>query len=181
MRVFLAIDPNEEIQKEIFRQVAPIWDDYQEFTWIPPEKYHITVQFIGDVVQEQKLVQMEKIIGELTYDIPRFTLYAHMADVLINQRITLYIEFYKDNNLEKLVRRLQDSLAIIPTYRYMPHITLAKYKIPSKQQYQHLKKKIQKLPLDIAIEVDSVHLYESILARPHPFYKKLRDFPLLSG
>lgn len=181
MKVFLAIDPSDQLQKEIYKQISPIVEDYQEFTWIPPEKYHITVQYIGDVDGATTLDQMEKIIGSLTYDIPQFSLYAHMADVLINTRISLYIEFFKDNNLEMLVKRLQQSLEIVPKYRYMPHITVAKYKIPSKQQYQHLKKKLQQLPLQVELPVTKIYLYESIMARPYPVYKKLKEFPLFES
>lgn len=181
MKVFLAIDPSAALQKEIARQMMPISNDYQEFSWIAPEKYHITVQYIGDVDGEEKLQHIKPIVEELTYDVPGFTLYSNMANILIDSRITLYVDFQKNNHLEVLVKRLQESLGIVPKYRYMPHITLAKYKIPSKQQYQHLKKKLHKLELDIEIPVTSITLYESIISGTEPTYKKITEFPLATS
>ena len=178
MKVFLAIDLNEALQNELAIQIQPIVKDYPEFTWIPPEKYHITVQYIGGISNDEKLQKLHPIIEELTYDIPKFTLTANMADILINTRITLYVEFHKNNHLEKIVKRVQKSLGTSPNYRYMPHVTIAKYKIPSKQQYLLLKKKLQKLPVEVEVPVDSIFLYESILARPHPIYKNIMEYPL---
>jgi len=178
MKVFLAIDLNNKFQQLLFEQIEPLRKDYPDFTWVPPKNYHITVQYIGEIMDAQKIKDLKPIIEELTYDIETFSLYSHKASILIDKRITLYVQFYKNNGLNKLVKRVQRSLGIRTSYRYLPHVTVAKYKIPSKQQYLLLKKKLGKLKVDIEIPVKNIFLYESVLLYPYPSYKELMRFPL---
>ena len=62
--------------------------------------------------------------------------------------------------------------------RFIPHLTIAKAKTPSKQQYLHLKKKLLKFPIDLNFPAKRIHLFESILKGPRPEYKKIAAFPL---
>lgn len=177
MKVFLAIDIPEEVQALISREVLQIQRDYPEFSWAPEKNYHITIQYIGEA-DEARVSQMIPIIEELTYDIEPFELYASAADVLISDRITLYMAFQKNNNLETIVKRMQDSLGLSPKYRYMPHVTVGRYKIPSKQQYLLLRKKLQQLRPEVTVPVTRVYLYKTVPARPFPEYVSLHEFPL---
>jgi 2'-5' RNA ligase len=80
--------------------------------------------------------------------------------------------------LEYLVRRIKDDLGAKDIKKYLPHVTIARWKIPSKQQYFLIKKKLQAMRIDLSFTVDHLFLYQSVSHKHHPVYKKLRQFDL---
>ena len=59
-------------------------------------------------------------------------------------------------------------------------MTLGRWKIPSKQQYFHLKNKLDELELDIEFPVTHLTLYQSVQTSDTPTYIEVAKFPLLS-
>ena len=173
MRTFLAIEIPSEIQDSIEGQIASFKKEYPQMTWVPTENFHITLFFFGEVDNIEKL---KKEIAEIVYDVPSFRLFSQGTDLFLGDRIVLYLSFFKEKILYDLHNRLQEKYNPNKKKEEVPHMTLARYRIPSKQQYLLIKKKIQNLEVEVEFPVKKIYLIESILTGPKPEYKKIAEF-----
>ncbi|PIV09172.1 RNA 2',3'-cyclic phosphodiesterase [Candidatus Roizmanbacteria bacterium CG02_land_8_20_14_3_00_36_15] len=170
MRLFLAIDLPKKTKKELEDQLSEIKLEYPQFNWIPKENFHITLHFFGEVIQAEKLIERLK---EQLFDKESFYLYSTNSDLFINAKIIIYLNFRKEKRLLKIEKVVGDKKGFIP------HLTFARWRIPSKQQYFVLKKKFEKLAIDISFPVKKLVLFQTIPKGKYPLYKKLASFPLI--
>ena len=49
MRLFFAVWPPEALRIRLWRALAPLRKAAPDVRWVPPERYHITLRFLGDV------------------------------------------------------------------------------------------------------------------------------------
>ena len=176
MRLFLAIDLQPKIKKKLEQQILFLKKEYADFNWVTEENYHITLLFFGEIINSEKLL---KKIEAVIYDIPEFPLYSTNAGLFLNHKLVLYINFRRERILEELVKLVKQQLQIDNQKKFIPHLTIARTKVPSKQQYLHLKKKMHKLNVEIEFIVKKIYLFQSILEGPRPVYKKITGFPLI--
>ena len=170
MKLFLAIDLPSKVKTAIEEQIAPLKKEYPSFTWIPKENYHITIHFYGEVKNEKKLI--ERLKTQL-FDKERFHLYGGKLDLFMNEKITIFLKFYKEKKLLEIENAVGDKKG------YIPHLTFGRCKIPSKQQYFVLKKRLTKINVDISFPVKELILFATIPNGQFPHYKKLAHLPLL--
>lgn len=178
MRLFLAINIPQSVKKLIESQLAPFKKEYPQFEWTPTENYHITLHFFGHV--ENSKVILSKL-EELLFDQERFYLYSLSADMFARKRITMYLNFRREKRLEEIAKRVKNEF-YLPEQRierYVPHLTFARYRLPSKQQYFVMQKRLDKLEIDVSFLVKELFLFESILGRRNPIYKKIHKINLL--
>jgi len=176
MRLFLAIDLPVKIKKDLSQQLSQIKKEYQDITWVEPENFHITLHFFGEISNYKKIIEK---IEEAIYDQDRFYLYSLNVNLFINHKIIFYLGFRREKILEKLVDKIKSSLLIFDKKKFIPHLTFARYRIPSKQQYFVLKKKFSRLNIDINFPVNKIILFQSILTMKKPLYKKIAIFNLI--
>ncbi len=177
MRAFLAIDIPQKAKDEISAAVAPLSKEYPDLTWVPPHNYHLTIHFFGDLTAKEVSNVQEKM-EYMLYDVQPFHVYSLEAGIFIHDKILLYLEFARQKNLEEVVERIRESFGPDRTKRFIPHITLARYRVPAKQQYLLLKKKVQRLAIDTSFKIDKISLYESILTGKIPQYRRIAAFAL---
>ncbi len=177
MRLFLAIDLPTETKKTIEKELRPLHQQYPNFRWVEQNNYHLTLHFFGDVKSPDGII---RFMNELVYDIPSFYLYSSKLGLFIKDNITLYIGFHRNKTLEGLVKRIKEKSALGTSRKFVSHLTFGRYRIPSKQQYLLLKKKLKNFVLDIEFKVQTITLFESIIGTPKPVYKKIAEFPLLN-
>lgn len=171
MRIFLAIDLLTKTKKDLEEQLKDMRLEFPQFSWIPKENFHITLHFFGEVTKTDKLINR---LNEQLYDKESFYLYSTDVDLFINQKIIIYLNFRKEKKLLKIEK------AIASKRGFIPHLTFARSRIPSKQQYFVLKKRLEKLKIDIAFPVKKLYLFESLPnGGKYPVYKKLAKFPLI--
>src|SRR3989338_5685823 len=175
MRLFLAIDLPPHIKQVPQNQINPIYRDYPDFNWTDPKNYHITLHFFGGVDNVEKT---KKDIEEAIFDIPNFYLYARSAGMFIGQKIVLYISFEREKIAENIAKKMRNKFHLQNDEKFIPHLTIARSKIPSKQQYLHLKKKLSKLSIDFEFPVKKIYLFNSIFSGKKPEYKKIAVFNL---
>lgn len=48
-RVFFAVWPPETVRERLWSSLAPLRDATPGVRWIPPDRYHVTLRFMGDV------------------------------------------------------------------------------------------------------------------------------------
>lgn len=180
MKIFTALEIPKPAVEQITKQLEPLIADYPSFNWVPPENYHVSLYYIGDI-NPQKLPIAEEHIQNALYDVPATRMYTFGVDLFINEQIIIYLSFLRSKIVEDISRRIYDLFEDPEKKRkeYIPHITLARYKIPSKQQYFHLKKKLSKMKIDVEFEINEIYIYESIARPKNPEYKKIATIPLL--
>lgn len=176
MRLFLALELPQSVRNELELQISSIKKDYASFTWVLPDDYHITLHFFGEV---NNLESVKKKIEEAVYDIESFILYSLYSDLFLKDKILLYVGFRREKILEKLVEKIKNGFHSDESQKFVPHLTIARARTPSKQQYLLLKKKMHRLSIDIFFPVKKIHLFQNILEGQKPIYKKIATFPLL--
>lgn len=176
MRLFLAIDLPSEMKEQLDNQLYDLKKEYPQFTWVSPENYHITLHFFGEVADVEKI---KKGVENAIYDVPSFHMYSSEADLFIHKTIVLYITFARSRALEELVNKIRERFQVDEKQKFVPHLTVARYKIPSKQQYFLIKKKMQNLEVDLEFPVNKIYLFDSILGGKKPTYKNIGEFFLL--
>jgi len=177
MRLFLAIELSDKVRKEINDQLAEIRKEYPQFRWIPDSNYHITVNFFGEIDDQKKIIDK---LEEILYDKESFYFYSTKADLFINNKITIYLSFRREKIVEKINKNVNEAFQIFENpVKFIPHLTLAHYKIPSKQQYFVLKKRLAKVTVDVFFKISRLVLFESIPAGNQSVYKKIHTFKLL--
>ena len=182
MKLFLAVSIPEKLHYEIQSSIKIIRSDYPQFDWTPPENYHISIFFIGER-SESKLPDIIEGIERIIYDTPSTQFSVLRMAMFVQKGIFLHLELERNKLIERIHNRLIEVVGEqVPQRhpRYIPHLSIAKYKTPAKQQYFLLRKKLKKVQIDLTFDVDSVDLYESIEAKPHNEYKKVHTF-LLQG
>lgn len=178
MRLFLAVDIPDEVKKQISQQIEPLKRDYPYFSWVPEQNYHITLYFLGEV-EKANVDPIKQRISDLLYASEAFQMFSFNVDMFINQRIKVYMSFQRQKKLEAIESIIASELQVKHNYKYVPHLTLARWKIPSKQQYFHLQNKLENTDVNIEFPVTHVSLYQSILQPDAPVYDKIAEFPLL--
>lgn len=178
MRLFLAINLPTKIKKQIDEQLTDIKLEYPDFKWVTSDNFHITVHFFGEREYNDKL---KNRLSNILYDQEKFYLYSTDVDLFMRNKIVIYLNFRRERKLEKLVKKISINFINNPKdiKRFVPHMSLARCRIPSKQQYFVLKKRLKKLNIDINFRVNKLTLFESILG-DKPVYKKIQKIPLIT-
>lgn len=175
MRLFLAIDIPAEVKKQITKQISHLQEEYPQLSWIPEENYHVTVRFFGEV---EDVSALTKKLEDVLWDAPTFNMFGLEANIFIQSTITLYLVFKHEKKLDQIANNLREKLDLGDNKRFVPHITIARYRIPSKQQYLYMKKKLLQTELDFSFPVKELILFESLNNGNRPKYKPLVAFPL---
>ncbi|MFH0979351.1 MAG: RNA 2',3'-cyclic phosphodiesterase [Candidatus Roizmanbacteria bacterium] len=179
MRLFLAVDLPVKVKKELDEQLADFKKEYPQFNWVSVENFHVTIHFFGET---NKVERIKKRIKDVIWDQTRFFLYSLDADVFANHKLVVYLTFRREKRIEQLAERIKSNFSVnsVNQRKFVSHLTLARGPRSSKQQYFVLKKRLQKLQVDISFPVKKVILFESILDGRKPIYKKIASFNLLN-
>ncbi len=180
MQLFLAVDLPAESKKNLFDQLTDLRLQYADINWIPQENYHLTLLFLGEIeVDRSKLKNIQEIIERILFKYPVFYLYSLHAGIFIKNRMNIYLEFMREKNLERIAEEMRETFQTNIGKKFIPHVTFAHYRIPSKQQYLLLKKKVQNIPFDIEFPVKKLALFQTVAeGRKNPTYKKIKEFGL---
>jgi len=182
MRLFLAARIPEETVQSIVQTMTPIKKEYPRFQWVPEENYHLTIFFFGERPHD-KLPDLIEGVNQVTFDIAQTQLSTRSLKLFVDKGITLYAEFNRNKELETIRKRIISSIGskkLEHHQQYIPHVTLAQYKLPSKQQYFHLKKKLTKVTFDQEFRLNEICLMQSTTQKPFPSYKHIHTFNLYS-
>jgi len=178
MNLFLAIEPPEEIKQLISEKLKVLKNTYKDFNWIEPKNYHLTIHYFGIVEERKELI---KKIKDLIYDQKKLYLCTRGLDLFMRNKINIYVDFYRSKELETLEKTIHQGFneRDITGLNFVPHISVASCRIPSKQQYFLLKKKLENTEMDCEFAVEKLFLYESVLDNSAVNYQKLEEFSLL--
>jgi 2'-5' RNA ligase len=176
MRLFLGIDVPEQTENELFQALLSLRLKHPDYRWIQPKNYHVTVQFFGEVSHQKDIASRLK---DILYEAESCYFFTFNFYKILNKKIKLYVDFYIQKQLEKIVETVQNDLELDEKRAYLPHISVSRSALSSKQQYYALKRECEKLKIELEFKVDSLFLYESILTGKDPIYNKVAEFKLL--
>ena len=176
MRLFLAIDLPVKIKEKISNMIKNLKQEYQDFRWVSENNYHMTIYFFEE---NCSLNNMEEKIKRAIFDIYPFYLYSSQGQLFIRKKVLLYLGFRKNKELEKMASNIIKTFSPKKKIKFIPHLTLARYRIPSKQQYFVIKKKMKDLDIDLEFKVKKLTLFNCINYNTKPEYKIIKEFELL--
>ncbi len=173
MKAFLAIDIPTKVKQQIEEQIASFKKDYPQLNWVEPENYSLILYHFEQLEDREEVI---KRIEDAVFEIRPFTLHILGVDLFLTDKIVVYMHFYKEQMLISLSKRIYEAVYETDKNQFIPQINLAQHKIPSKQQYLLIRKKLENLPIEISIPVTKISLYESVIRGKKPVYKKLAHF-----
>lgn len=158
MNMMLKIELADEIKKQIVTQLVDFKKLYPQFQWEKIENYHILVHSFGEFLDKKSSI---KLLETALYDKNTFYLYSFEVALTIGNNIVLYLDFRREKEIERISQSINDQFSMNQSSeKYTPRLTLAKYKIPSKQQYFVIKKRLSNLEVDISFKVNKLSLFE---------------------
>jgi len=178
MRLFLAIELPRKTQQIINDCLKDLRKNYPDFNWVTSENYHITLYFFGETEKKEEIVER---IKKNIFDQESFHLYSGYLNLFMRKKIIIFLDFLREKKLEDLVKKINKEFYFdfSQQKKYLPHLTLARCRIPSKQQYILLKKRLRQINIKADFPVKKIALFESILSGKRPVYKKIHIFNLL--
>lgn len=184
MKLFFAVRVPEELLYDIEEQLKPLKKKYPYFYWIPPENYHITVYYLGEY-KEEKIPKLVLRSETALFEAEKVHLFSYGLDLFSNQKISIHIAMRRNKRLEKTNEQLThvfgDRNRNKKRFPFTPHISIARYKIPSKQQYLHIAKQLHAYEFEIDFPVETVDLLDSVPNGSSPHYNLIHTFSLVES
>lgn len=180
MRLFLGVAIPDDVIKQIRTATQTLKEKHPEYRWIPEKNYHISVFFFGERTEE-KVPDMIEGLEQTLFDIDQSVLSTRAIEMFVKKDINLHIKYGRSRELEIIHDRIISVVGPQTPQKhttYIPHTTLAKFKLPSKQQYFHLKKILKNIDIDAEFGLNQLHLYQSVIEKPFPEYRILHTFQL---
>lgn len=193
MRLFAAITLGPELQKVLGAAVRKLQDalrerrDYSAVRWVPPDKIHLTLKFLGQV-DEGRIPEVIAALEESSSGITQFKLTVHGLGCFPNARrpTVIWAGLASQVSLAaELVKRLEDSFDRLgfprETRPFSPHLTLGRVR----REVGHADRAavgaiVEAFPAQRygAIAADAIHLIKSDLKPGGPVYTTLRSIAL---
>ena len=165
----LMIELSDETRKQIVEQLADFRKLYPQFQWEKIENYYILVHSFGEFSDKKRTI--DKLETAL-FDKNLFYLYSFEVALTIGNNIVLFMDFKREKEIERISESIKRiSTRLESSEKFVPRLILAKYKIPSKQQYFVIKKRLSNLEVDISFKVNKLSLFEG--------EKRIKIFKLL--
>ncbi len=174
MRLFLAFDLPESIREEIHRAFAPYVERYPFVKWVPPENYHITLVFIGEVPAHY-VNSINEPLRALASSSRPFQFSLHGWGTFPPKRPyfnVLWVGLNFDRELLDFHRGLMRITGVYESRPYTPHITVAR----SGRRKVRFEGNPRIRPLKFS--AGEIVLFRSILRREGPEYVPLRKYKL---
>jgi len=176
IRLFVASTLPVEI-KDFLQQQAQVYN-HPSVRLIPEQNLHLTLFFIGNT-STTALPGIKEILQKIVAEHHAFRLQYLCTEPGPNPRSPrlVWARFIQHPEFEKLSRSLAG--ALLPEQnakqKPIPHITLARYK---KNDPAPPPVPLQQSPSNINFYVNSISLWQSVLASPHPVYNVLETYQL---
>jgi 2'-5' RNA ligase len=194
MRLFVALDLDENIRKRIARFLDGVREFAPDARWVRPESLHVTLKFIG----EQSEPQADAINRTLqTIEGEQFELHFRGYGFFPNVRAprVFWVGIDGDAKLTSLATAVDTSLISLEIQKeehpYSPHLTLARgggrSGSPRREKsdranhsFQRLQEKLSALPISEfgTMTAHEFFLYRSEVSATGSTYTKLRGFGL---
>jgi len=182
MRMFFAVDVNEEVRRSAARAIDPTID----VKWTTPEKMHATVKFLGSV-KEEKVSEILSAAQQIVREIKPFEVHARGVGFFPSDRTprVLWVGIEDlSQTLARIAAQLNEVLAAQgfekETKSFHPHLTLARAKGPFRDGRKVTQWQERWKETDFGVSVISeITLYQSRTLPEGSIYKALHRIPII--
>ena len=176
-RIFVGIPVPEDTKKLLYQHIFS-WLKSQHLRIIPPENYHITLHFIGNIDEEQIGDIFQKVEKVLEF-YPPFTLVLRKIDYAPpgrHKKRMVWAYFMRNIVFSLLANELSYKLSRSLVSYPLPHITLSRFPEISERKLLPFS---TSLPL-MSLWCNKIVVYESVLQKKGAKYIELKQFDLLT-
>lgn len=186
MRLFVAVNFPDKIKKTLGSVINELRRLPSGAKWVDEENLHLTVQFLGNVPEEQAPAVTDALKRSAD-GIPAFRLILAGVGVFpsVERPRVLWAGFSGDTSilisLHRRVEKEMEKIGFTPeNRRYLPHLTLARIRTPAGFQnvFEEAKQLAEKCGSFGSAEIGSVDLMRSELGPRGSKYYKLAAIPL---
>jgi 2'-5' RNA ligase len=147
--------------------------------WLPPESWHITLQFLGNTSQEQYESISAKLralkMPPVRIKLEGLSVFDRVGVLFTGVALTPVLRMLHD----RVVTTTADCGFVAETRPYLPHISLARFKANrSRQELLALKAQLRHQPEFAPVFAREVLIYESFLGITGSRYEICERFPL---
>ena len=179
MRLFIALTPPPDVQREVWDAFAPLRERPLPVKWVPPENVHLTLKFLGEVRHERQA----EIVGALAsaaQGTKTITLVVRGAGAFPNARAprVVWAGIEPDPAIEILADRVERSCAPLgfpPEGRpFRPHLTLGRAERDARgRDWAGMAELLDGLVVAASAVLDGVDLVTSELRRGGSVYHRV--------
>ncbi|MCM8831187.1 MAG: RNA 2',3'-cyclic phosphodiesterase [Candidatus Omnitrophica bacterium] len=176
MRAFIAIQLPSKIKEEIEKIIKGLSKINLDCKWVESKNLHITLKFLGEVEEEEKIDSIKNIMLELAKNYSSFVVTLNSFGFFPNQNYprVFFISTDKQEILKKIVNDLEDKLINIgfpKEGRFSSHITLARLK--SAKNINLLKNELKNFTLNQTFIIQDITFIKSTLMPSGPIYETI--------
>jgi 2'-5' RNA ligase len=181
MRAFIAVEIPNSVHQALANAQARFREAAIGPRWTPPDGFHLTLKFLGQVPEErvhairEKLAPLGKFEG-FGVEVRGFGFFPNARGPRV-----LWAGVHAPPALAQLAARVDDAMAALGFEReardFHPHLTLARFKIPRPQTA--LERLLAEASQDTlgSFEVSEFFLWESKLSPGGASYRQVERFP----
>ncbi|MGC8849470.1 MAG: RNA 2',3'-cyclic phosphodiesterase [Candidatus Bathyarchaeia archaeon] len=185
VRCFIAVDVYDHALKESILEVQRRLESLDaKFTFVDPEKMHLTLKFLGEV-SDSKIGEIKESLGDLKF--PPFDLRLEGVGVFPNPnrpRVIWIGVSEGADEISKLAEKVDDSLRRLgfpsETKGFKPHLTIARVKRGGGAALARILQEYSLRDFGTS-KVESVKLKKSVLTPSGPIYTTLHEWKASQG
>jgi 2'-5' RNA ligase len=187
MRTFISINLSEETKRKIFEiqnEIKFHFDDDTKYSirWEDSDKFHITLFFLGDVIDKQvdiiknelSLINEDKIYKVINFKNKSINAFPNLK----NPRVLIIDLENEDRQIYRLYEEIYSALGkcgFEPDKKFHPHITLGRVKRDRNIKLKNLEQ--LNIPV-LEFNVNEFYFMESKIDSTGSTYKTLKRFDL---
>ena len=184
MRLFFAIELGDALLELLDETTAPLRDEAPELAWVPRERRHLTLKFLGDVDEAGATKLVEAADRAAARHSP-LEMYVREVGAFPNFRRArvVWIGVEQEPRLELLHHDLELACAEqgfeVEGRPFRPHITLARVRAPlPPERLRGLARVARTVRMKAMVPVEHITLFESTLAPTGARYRRIHTAPL---
>lgn len=128
MRLFVSVEPPAEVREHLDRRLADVRESFPRLRWIPPERWHLTTTFLGEVDVEL-LPELGERLGRAAARTPPVSIALTRGGRFDGRVLLVHVE----GDVATLRRLAERTTAAarrtgveVEERRYRPHLTVAR-------------------------------------------------------
>lgn len=176
MRLFVGLD----LPWELKQQLARLAGGLPGARWVPPDNYHLTLRFVGEV-SPPRAEELDLALGALRGKGFTLTLAGVGTFARAGREVALWVGAERSPQLEHLQAKVDTALQragfLREKRRFLPHITLARLEnVPQERLISYVQ--AHNLFRATPLEVDHFTLFSSLLGKEASVYTPEVEYEL---
>jgi 2'-5' RNA ligase len=187
LRLFLAIELPPPLIVEIGAATEALRVAAPDAAWVPPDKQHLTLKFLGSVPEERldrvvaladRVAQAHRVLSMQVGGLGAFPNFRRARVVWIGVEQEARLELlHHDLEIAGEAEGFE-----IEGRAFRPHVTLARVRTPLElETARHLARAARRIDFSATVEVGEITLFESTLAQSGATYRRVHAAQLAGG